>query len=180
MSYILPWKLSVIFYGEYGAYADREYMLWGNNWSRIIEGSHATLCGFFALIAMTMIGNQRNKNHYLVSASISMGSQLMNSILYMSNYFLQMKDPDNINYVSEEFPAGIALYKRPFMYVNIFWTIMPIYALYKLLYLDNNIIVIKNPAEKERNNIEKNMELKNMVCESIRKRRRLPLKLGAN
>ena len=37
MTYILPWKLSHIFYAEYGAYADKEYMLLYNDWSRVIE-----------------------------------------------------------------------------------------------------------------------------------------------
>ena len=50
--YILPWRLSEIFYAEYGAYADREYMLLHNDWSRIIEGTHAIFCGFFGVLSL--------------------------------------------------------------------------------------------------------------------------------
>ena len=42
---ILPNKFSTLFYAEYGAYADREYMHIKNNWSRIIEGTHLIFCG---------------------------------------------------------------------------------------------------------------------------------------
>ena len=40
LSYLLPWKLSPIFYAEYGAYADKDYMTHSTYWSRIVEGSH--------------------------------------------------------------------------------------------------------------------------------------------
>ena len=30
LSFLLPWKLAFIFYAEYGAYADREYMINGD------------------------------------------------------------------------------------------------------------------------------------------------------
>ncbi|KAJ1624909.1 hypothetical protein T492DRAFT_881014 [Pavlovales sp. CCMP2436] len=40
---ILPWNTALVFYGEYGAWADREYsalrMVY-SSWARIIEGSH--------------------------------------------------------------------------------------------------------------------------------------------
>ena len=58
-----------------------------------------------------------------------MGSQLMNSILYMVEYFIQCTDPNSVNYNDEEFPMGHVLSKRPFMWVNIFWTIMPLYTI---------------------------------------------------
>lgn len=137
--YILPWRLSEIFYAEYGAYADREYMLLHNDWSRIIEGTHAIFCGFFALCAIIFKFNNRNML-YLITGSISMGSQLMNSLLYMFNYFNQLNDRDNVNYNNYLFPAGKFLIKRPFMYVNIFWTIMPLYTIIYLIvkYLNKN------------------------------------------
>ena len=53
----------------------------------------------------------------------------MNSILYMVEYFIQCTDPNNINYNDDEFPMGTLLSKRPFMWVNIFWTIMPLYTI---------------------------------------------------
>ena len=139
---IIPWKFSSLFYAEYGAYADREYMLINDNWSRVIEGSHAILCGIFALIAI--IYKALNiESHFFVSISICMGAQLMNSVLYMINYFHQMSDPTNINYVTNAFPAGKYLEKRPFMYINIFWTLMPIYCIINLLSIYNTSTIKK-------------------------------------
>ena len=51
LSYVLPWKLSRIFYAEYGAHADREYLALDGDWSRVIESSHAVFCGLFSLFA---------------------------------------------------------------------------------------------------------------------------------
>lgn len=39
LDYIYPDNFSLIFYSEYAAYADREYMLNMNLWSRVIESS---------------------------------------------------------------------------------------------------------------------------------------------
>ena len=125
---ILPWNTSKIFYSEYAAYADREYKRLKDNWSQIIEGSHAILCGLFALFALYNNYISNIKNFY-ITMSISMGTQLMNSILYMSQYNIQIKTKKNINYNTISFPCGKYLIDRPFMYINIFWTIMPLYIL---------------------------------------------------
>ena len=58
ITFVLPWKLSYIFYAEYGAYADREYMITVNDWSRIIEGTHAIFCGLFTLFALIYFKNK--------------------------------------------------------------------------------------------------------------------------
>ena len=156
LSYILPWKTAEIFYAEYGVYADREYMLLENDWSRVIEGTHAIFCGFFALLAIILQGKARivqetsvvqyefvggderhkilGNKRFLITKNIAMGAQLMNSILYMANYFNQIHESQNVNYNTKEFPTGTALSKRPFMYVNIFWTFMPLYTILKSLY----------------------------------------------
>jgi hypothetical protein len=132
LSFIIPWKLSPIFYADYAAYADREYMLKNRDWSRIIEGTHAIFCGLFS--TMAIINKKRNlHNKFLITLAVSMGSQLMNSILYMCSYFIELNEPYSINYNSEEFPAGYMLYKRPFMWVNIFWTVMPVYVIWTML-----------------------------------------------
>ena len=47
LSYILPWNLSQIFYAEYGAWADREYMSLTNGWSHTVEGTHMIFCAVF-------------------------------------------------------------------------------------------------------------------------------------
>jgi len=129
---LLPWKLSKIFYSEYGAWADREYMTPVNYWSRLIEGSHAFLCGLVALHCMLDITEGEEKT-FLILAALSMGTQLMNSILYMGEYFIQTRDQRSVNYNSAIFPIGILLTNRGFMYVNILWTIMPSYCIYSLL-----------------------------------------------
>jgi len=139
ISYVLPWKLSKIFYAEYGAWADREYMSHSDDWSRIIEGSHCTQCALFGFIAIffKIIGNH---NNFLISLSVSMGTQFMNSYLYMFSYFIQETEPNNINYNSTDFPTNIWLTDRPFMWVNIFWLIMPFYTiLYYMCKNKNNL-----------------------------------------
>jgi len=135
ISYILPWKLSKIFYAEYGAYADREYMITSDNWSRIIESTHALFCGLFAMLALNYKTRHIN-NKYLIAGSISMGSQLMNSVLYMANYCIELRDKDNVNYITPQFPAGPFLINRWFMYVNIFWTLMPLLTI--IIFLSKN------------------------------------------
>lgn len=128
LSIIIPTTLSIKFYGEYGAHADREYMTKKDYWSLLIEGSHCLFCGSFALIALTSFHNNQ-KDQYYLTVALSMGTQLMNSILYMGEYFIQVKTKTSINYNSKSFPSGILLIDRPFMYINIFWTLMPILIL---------------------------------------------------
>lgn len=132
ISYILPWKLAYIFYAEYGAYADREYMVRNDDWSRVIEGTHALFCALFCLFAIiSHLYNKKNK--YIIFLSVAMGGQVMNSVLYLVNYFIQCHNPDSVNYNSTQFPTGVLLGKRLFMYVNIFWFIFPSYIIYILI-----------------------------------------------
>jgi hypothetical protein len=141
ISYVLPWKLSHIFYAEYGAWADREYMSHSDDWSRIIESSHCTQCALFSLLAI-IFKIYNNHNNYLIALSVSMGTQFMNSFLYMFCYFIQEKNPNNINYANSTFPTDPLLIKRPFMWVNIFWLVMPFYtiAYYLLKNCKRNVI----------------------------------------
>lgn len=128
ISTIFPWNLSKIFYAEYAAYADREYMSKNDDWSTVIEGTHALYCALFALFALYYNFTNNTKNYY-ITLSISMGTQLMNSILYISEYLIQIKTSSNINYNSEYFPTGRYLLRRPFFYINFVWTILPSYIL---------------------------------------------------
>ena len=128
LSYVFPWKLARIFYAEYGAYADREYMSLNNDWSKTIESSHAFFCGVFSLFALLLKVSGNNRS-FDITLGISMGAQLMNSLLYMVEYYYQVQDIDNVNYPTDEFPCGFAYYKRPFMWVNIFWIVMPTYTI---------------------------------------------------
>lgn len=124
IDYLLPWKLASIFYGEYGAYADRLYMAKSGVWSRIIEGTHATYCAIFSCGFFWSVRKSWQRRA-TVFKSVAMGCQLMNSILYMGQYFIQMSEKGSANYPTPSFPAGIALIRRPFMYVNVFWTFLP-------------------------------------------------------
>ena len=127
ISLLLPWKFSQVFYAEYGAYADRVYMAKKGLWSRLIEGSHFWLCGSFCLMALiiAMITDAHSISYWLL-IGFSMGCQLMNSLLYMGEYQIQVHDKNSCNYNSDEFPTGFWWNKRPFMYVNLLWTIMPV------------------------------------------------------
>ena len=119
ITYLLPWNFSYIFYGDYGAWADREYMNLTNDWSRSIESTHAIFSGVFAFLALYNKYKGNNKE-YILMIGISMGSQLMNSLLYMIQYFIQLDERYSVNYDSKIFPSGILLSKRPFMWVNLF------------------------------------------------------------
>jgi len=132
LTYILPHKLAIIFYAQYGAYADREYMCVTDRWSRLIESTHAIYCGLFSLIAM-ILNVTNDIDHSEIALAVSMGSQLMNSVLYMGQYVYQIYDISNPNYNCPDFPCGKVLSKRPFMYINILWTAMPTYVIIRLL-----------------------------------------------
>jgi hypothetical protein len=138
LDYLLPWKFAKIFYGDYGAFADREYMVNTDDWSRIIESTHAMMCATFALLAFVFEYFDKY-NDMLVCIGVSMGAQLMNSVLYIAEYVIQMNNPNNVNYPTEEFPAGTLLVYRPFMWVNVFWTVFPLYILVNELLFSNKI-----------------------------------------
>ena len=158
ISYVLPWKLSYIFYAEYGAWADREYMSHTDDWSRIIEGSHCTQCALFSFIAITfkIIGYH---NNYLIALSVAMGTQFMNSYLYMFSYFIQETEPTNVNYSNSSFPSDTWLTKRPFMWVNIFWLVMPFYT---ILYY-----ILENCSKYKQNNLN---QINQTVKENLQKK----------
>lgn len=139
LSYILPWKLARIFYAEYGASADREYLILDGDWSKIVESSHAIWCGIGSLCTL-ILKIKHNINCFNVCLGISMGSQFMNSLLYMVNYWYQCYDEDNVNYITNSFPIGPWFSKRAFMYINVFWLIFPLYTLsyYLLMYSSQN------------------------------------------
>lgn len=138
LSYILPWEMASIFYAEYSAYADREYGSFTDDWSKTVESSHAIFCGLFCLFAI-ILKILNKKQHYLIVISIAMGSQLMNSILYLVEYLIQMNDIRSVNYYNTtDFPAGKMLSKRPFMWINIFWIILPFYTMIYMLNCSNN------------------------------------------
>jgi hypothetical protein len=140
LSYVLPWKLARIFYAEYGAHGDREYLLLNGDWSKAVESSHAIFCGLFSFFTL-MLKMAGNSGSFNICLGISMGSQFMNSLLYMVNYWYQCYDVENVNYITTEFPAGHWFLKRAFMYINVFWLVFPAYTMiyYLLFNTDNNI-----------------------------------------
>ena len=133
LSYILPWEMASIFYAEYSAYADQEYGSFKDDWSKTVESSHAIFCGIFCLFAI-ILKILNKEAHYLIVVGIAMGSQLMNSILYLVEYLVQMNDVRSVNYYNRsDFPAGKMLSKRPFMWINIFWILLPFYTMINML-----------------------------------------------
>ena len=136
LNMILPWIFSKQFYGEYGAYADREYKTIKDNWSFYIEGTHSFFCGFISCIGILL--KIYNIQQSLILLSVSMAAQCMNSILYLGEYNIQTKDKNSINHNSESFPLGKYWIQRPFMYINLFWTIMPCYVLIQLIMIDHD------------------------------------------
>tara|TARA_B100000575_G_scaffold38734_2_gene26437 strand:- start:40 stop:756 length:717 start_codon:yes stop_codon:yes gene_type:complete len=145
---LLPWNFSYLFYAEYAAFADREYMSFAEDWSRIIEGTHLIFCGIFAMFSISYKIINLN-DHYLITMSVSMGTQLMNSILYISNYICQINNPSSINYNTNNFPTGLLLSKRPFFWINALWTVMPFYIiLYTIINQKNDTIYEKNLLKK--------------------------------
>ena len=104
LKFLLPWNFSRYFYAEYGAYADREYITSRDPWSLIIESSHAILCGLDCLLGLyTLHINELYAS--LIFISVAMSSQLMNSILYMSEYLIQTNERNSVNYDTKEFPT---------------------------------------------------------------------------
>ena len=132
ISMVLPWNLAKLFYAEYGAWADREYKSYSDDWSLTVEGSHCGVCGFFSLLALWSQASSDFDNYYLAMA-VAMGSQFMNSLLYMISYFNQVHNKHNVNYDRPDFPSGKYLLARPFMYINYLWLLFPAYAI--LLYV---------------------------------------------
>ncbi len=129
---VIPTRLARIFYSEYAAYADREYMSDKDYWSRLIEGSHGLFCGAFS--ALSLVSKiYGGSNSFTTMASVAMGTQIMNSILYMGEYFIQVGDVNSVNHNNHKFPCGIALLRRPFMYINLFWIIMPTFVIGSLI-----------------------------------------------
>lgn len=141
VSSIIPKNFSKIFYAEYGAWADREYMTNSNYWSNLVEGTHCLFCALFSLIALYYyhIGNLEN---YTISISVAMGNQFMNSVLYLGEYVVQCYDKNSLNYNSEDFPTGKFLSKRLFMWINLPWILFPSYIIIKSLWIHNLALCI--------------------------------------
>lgn len=123
--YIRPDLMARIFYAEYGASADREYMSKrkGDYWSRLIESSHALCCATLCLAAL--IATDVDAERSIRLGMVGMGMQFMNSLLYMGQYFLECRDKDSVNYADPAFPLGKWMINRWFMWVNAFWMLFP-------------------------------------------------------
>tara|TARA_B100000242_G_C42968264_1_gene449225 strand:+ start:162 stop:1037 length:876 start_codon:yes stop_codon:yes gene_type:complete len=149
ITYVNPWSLAKIFYAEYGAWADREYMSTIDPWSHTIEGTHALFCAVFALFGMiARIDKKTTKS--LIVVGMSMSFQLMNSILYMIEYGIQCQTPGTVNYDRPSFPLGRLMGHRWFMYVNVFWLVMPTFIIfYEIFNTSINNYSINNNNEIE-------------------------------
>lgn len=166
ITYVNPWSLAKIFYAEYGAWADREYMSITDPWSHTIEGTHALFCAVFALFGMiARIDKKTTKS--LIVVGMSMAFQLMNSILYMIEYGIQCKTPGAVNYDRPSFPLGRLMGHRWFMYVNVFWLIMPTFIIFYEIFntsIDNSSV--------NNNNGNDNKYIKNNTVFELRKNKK--------
>jgi hypothetical protein len=126
---IIPSRFTRLFYAEYGAHADREYMSRrrGDYWSRLIESSHALCCAMFCLSSLVFLYIDNDEDRYMTALLFGMGCQFMNSLLYMGEYYRQCDDPTNPNHVTNTFPIGNWMSDRPFMWINVLWLLMPLY-----------------------------------------------------
>ena len=151
---VFPNLFAILFYSTYAAWADREYMSTTDDWSKVIESSHAVFCGLFSLLALYNY-TRGNSKEFLITLGISMGSQVMNSLLYMVEYFIQSNDPSNINFNNSTFPMGILLSQRPFMWINIFWLILPSYTLIYYLIIEKKDRILLTPIIAEKGELQK-------------------------
>jgi len=124
-----PSKFAMQFYAEYGAYADREYMVVRDDWSRLIESTHAFVCAGFSAtgVGYMVIYNPVMSQKCVL---IAMSAQWMNSILYIGQYMIQTQEKYHINEDRPQFPTGKCLLDRPFFYINVLWTVMPMYVVW--------------------------------------------------
>lgn len=125
LTMLLPNRFARLFYSEYGAHADREYMA-KDYWSRLIESSHALCCAAMCLLSLWYLRQNDVRTYQIVLAG-GMWSQFMNSLLYLGAYGRQCVDTTNPNYVTSAFPLGRWLSQRVFMWINIFWLLFPAY-----------------------------------------------------
>ena len=125
---------SKLFYAEYGAWADREYMFYTDGWSFTVEGTHCFICAFFSTLSLLAQING-NTTLFIVLAAIAMSSQLMNSIMYLRQYCIQCATPTSVNYNCSNFPCGSFLMKRPFMWINALWIAMPTFVCAYLVHM---------------------------------------------
>lgn len=90
------------------------------------------MCGWFSFLAL--VARVWEWKNYQLLVCMAMSSQFMNSILYLAQYLIECKTPSSVNYDTLEFPCGFYFYKRPFMYINVLWFIMPSIILIKMIF----------------------------------------------
>lgn len=127
ITYVCPSYFSKIFYAEYGANADREYMSRrkGDFWARIVESSHALFCATFttaALATLLVTGDMATANSI---GLVAMAGQFMNSFLYMGQYCVACQNNSSPNFSCPDFPLGRWMCHRAFMWINILWLLCP-------------------------------------------------------
>uniref|UniRef100_A0A7S4P8S3 EXPERA domain-containing protein n=1 Tax=Paramoeba aestuarina TaxID=180227 RepID=A0A7S4P8S3_9EUKA len=150
ISYIVPWRFSPIMYTEYAAYADRAYMSTHDPLAQIVELSHLLYCSVFAALAITR-KSVGDTYLYLIFMVLALGTQSMQCLMYVSNYFVETTEPHHANFITESFPAGQYWEKRPFFYVNIFWTGMGLVVIFIEVILGKWRHTQNNDKKKKKN-----------------------------
>lgn len=135
---IRPRNLSLVFYSDYAAWADRLYMDPKNPWSLVIEGTHCLCCALPCLLSLIALTNY----YYTLSDQLmfcGMAWQMMNSVLYISQYLIQTRQSSSPNYDSVNWPCGEYMLGRPFMWINAFWTLCPLLVILTNLEFSDDI-----------------------------------------
>ncbi len=123
ISKLLPWKFAKLFYTDYIANSDREYINNNTKYGKIIESTHLFICGGLYLLALIM-NIYGNINKFKTLLFMSFGAQIMNIIMYTLFLYFQIHNKFSSNYASKRFPIGRYYEKRPFTYINIIYIIM--------------------------------------------------------
>ena len=61
-----------------------------------------------------------------------MSSQILETLLYLKNYYYQTSLSSSLNMNSIDFKCGKLFINRPFIYFNLMWIVVPLYILYNL------------------------------------------------
>ena len=143
-----PTSFPVLFYADYGAWADREYMAvkkhretggvqTGDIWSRLIESTHMICCGGLCILSCAVSYKFHESGNVPAQMLLmgAMSAQFMNSILYMGAYGIQCGNTESVNFRGNpSFPEGCFYIKRPFMLINLLWSICPLLSMIWLVF----------------------------------------------
>ena len=158
-SYTLPWNMAKIFYAEYGAWADREFISNSDEYTHQVEGTFMIFCAISSAFGL-MTDFERRSVISVVAVGFAMLIQLISTIIYIVDYVVQLRDYYNVNFYSGDFPVGTMFSKRPFLYANVLWLLMPAYIIFFQLFNvpKNSYTILEESDSNEYNYEEREMK----------------------